>query len=381
MVDTIVFTHHKFNKKMSRIDIDKEFEDLKYQQSSKVSTENLTTEEIIKQSKVDYSEKLEPPPICLEVVSNNTNSIIGTMGTFSVIIGKAKSRKTFLTSLLISATLKNDNSNSFIKGHLPNDRKKVIFFDTEQARYKVQQIQNRILKLAEKTQTEDLSIHCLRPYSKEQRINVISEIIYNTKGLGLIVIDGIRDLTFDINNPQEAVETTGLLMKWTHDLNIHCICVIHQNKGDNNARGHLGTELINKGDTIISVTKQADDRELSVVEPEYCREREFQPFAFQIDENGLPYIDEEWTPQNKDGKKKTLSPHDFEIEPHKKMIDEIFDLQPNFKYTELTLRIKTIYEKNGVEMGINKAKDFLSFYISEKLIIKNETKKIYEKYL
>lgn len=362
---------------MIKIDIDKEFEDLKNEQSSKVMIENLTTQEIIKQSKVEYTEKLEPPPICLEIISNNTNSIIGTMGTFSVIIGKAKSRKTFLTSLLISATLKEDNQYSFIKGYLPEDRKKVIFFDTEQARYKVQQIQNRILKLADRTPTEDLSIHCLRPYSKEQRINVISEIIYNTKGLGLIVIDGIRDLTFDINNPQEAVETTGLLMKWTHDLNIHCICVIHQNKGDNNARGHLGTELINKGDTIISVTKQADDRELSVVEPEYCREREFQPFAFQIDENGLPYIDEEWTPQNKDVKKK-ITPHSFPIASHKSMIDEIFELQTSFKYTELALRIKTIYGKNGVEIGDNKAKEFLSFYQNEKLIVKNENR-TYEK--
>jgi hypothetical protein len=363
---------------MSRIEIDKEFELLQKQQFSNVSIEKLTTQEIIRKSKVEYSEKLEPPPICLEIVTNDSSSIIGTMGTFSVIIGKAKSRKTFLTSLLISATLKNENANEFIRGYLPNERKKVIFFDTEQARYKVQEIQNRILKLAQRLPTDDLSIHCLRPYSKEQRINVINEIIYNTEGLGLIVIDGIRDLTFDINNPQEAVETTGLLMKWTHDLNIHCICVIHQNKGDNNARGHLGTELINKGDTIISVTKQTDNRELSVVEPEYCREKEFQPFAFEIDENGLPYIVEDWKQQTKEGKKKTRSPHDFELDTHRRVVIVIFELQQRFKYTELVLRIKTIWSKNGVEFGDNKAKEFLSYYQNEKLIIKKEQH--YERY-
>lgn len=365
-------------KKMPKIDIDKDFEDLKNEQSSKVTIDNLTTEEIIKQSKVDYSEKLKPPPICLEIADENSKSTIGIMGTFSVIIGKAKSRKTFLTSLLVSATLKKDCSNSYIIGSLPTNQKKVIFFDTEQPRYKVQQIQDRILKLAGVNPTEDLSTYCLRPYSKEQRIDAIREIIYNTNGLGLIVIDGIRDLAFDINNPQEAVEVVGLLMRWTHELNIHCICVIHQNKGDNNARGHLGSELVNKGDTIISVTKQADDRELSVVEPEYCREREFKPFAFQIDETGLPYIDEEWTPQNKEVKKR-ISPHSFEIESHKTIIDEIFELQSSFKYTELVSRIKTIYGKNGVEIGDNKAKDFLSFYQNEKLIVKNENR-TYEKY-
>ena len=227
MVEIIVFTNNKITNKMSKIDIDNEFNQLKNQQVSKVqkvSSENLTIEEIIKESKVEYSEKLEPPPVCLEIIQNNKNSIIGTMGTFSVVMGKAKSKKTFLTSLLVSAVLKEEqNASEMIKGTLPTNRKKVIFFDTEQSRHKVQEIQNRILKLAGSTSTEDLSIYCLRPYHPTQRVDVIKNVIYNTPGLGMIVIDGIRDLAFDINSPQEAVETTGLLMKWTYDLNIYCI--------------------------------------------------------------------------------------------------------------------------------------------------------------
>ena len=370
---------------MSKIDIDNEFNELKNQEVSKVpkvSSENLTIEEIIKESKVEYSEKLEPPPVCLEIIQNNKNSIIGTLGTFSVVMGKAKSRKTFLTSLLVSAMLKEEQDPSeMIKGTLPINRRKVIFFDTEQSRHKVQQIQNRILKLAGNTSTEDLSTYCLRPYQPLQRVDVIKNVIYNTPGLGMIVIDGIRDLAFDINSPQEAVETTGLLMQWTYDLNIHCICVIHQNKGDNNARGHLGTELINKGDTIISVTRQEDDKELSIVEPVYCREKEFEAFAFKIDENELPYIFEDWTSRSNEGKKKSLSPHDIEIEAHKKHIEQIFEIQSSFKYTDLMRMIKTIFNKNGVSFGDNKAKDYISFYINEKLIIKKEANKtIGEKY-
>jgi hypothetical protein len=385
MAETIVFTNNKITNKMSKIDIDNEFNELKNQhvlKGPKISSENLTIEEIIKESKVEYSEKLEPPPVCLEIIKDNKNSIIGTMGTFSVVMGKAKSRKTFLTSMLVSAMLKKiQDATEMIKGTLPTDRNKVIFFDTEQSRHKVQQIQNRILKLAESTPTENLSIYCLRPYQPKQRVETIRDLIYNTPGLGMIVIDGIRDLTFDINSPQEAVETTGLLMKWTYDLNIHCICVIHQNKGDNNARGHLGTELINKGDTIISVTKQDDDKELSIVEPVYCREKEFEPFAFKIDETDLPYIFEDWRSRSNDGKKKSLSPHDIEIETHKKQIEQIFENQSNFKYTDLMRMIKTIFNKNGVSLGDNKAKDYISFYQNEKFIIKKEPNKtIGEKY-
>ena len=373
---------------MSKLNIDKEFEGLNNQQYSKVSNVNLTTEEIIKQSKVEYSEILEPPPVCLEIVSNNTISTIGTMGTFSVIIGKAKSRKTFLTSLLISGVLRNDNINSKIKGSLPPGKKKVIFFDTEQPRYKVNQIQRRILKLSERNPTEDLTIHCLRPYSKDERIDVIKKIIYNTPGLGMIVIDGIRDLLYDINNSQEAVETTGLLMKWTNDLDIHCICVIHQNKGDNNARGHLGTELINKGDTIISVTKQEMENDLSVVEPEYCREKDFDPFAFKIDDNGLPFVVDDWKSKKQDGQKVSLSPHDIPIETHRNILNDIYSVKPKYQCTELQESIRTIFEKHGVKFGKSKSIEFRSYYLNEKMIqwreadkTKGERFPVYEKYI
>lgn len=385
IVETIVFTHIKINEIMLKLDIENEFKELENQEKSKVINDELRTDEIIKESRVDYSEKLEPPPVCLEIESNNSKSIIATMGTFSVIIGKAKSRKTFLTSFLVSALLRNDNSNSIVKGSLKSDKKKVIFFDTEQARYKVQEIQNRILKLAERNQTEDFTIFCLRKYSKNERINAIEKVIYNTPGLGVIIIDGIRDLMYDINNSTEAVETTGRLMKWTDELNIHCMCIIHQNKGDNNARGHLGTELVNKGDTTISVTKNEKDKSMSIVEAEQCREKDFEPFAIRIDDQGLPYIDSDYKQKNNEGTKKALSPHDFETKIHRGFIDEIFELKPQFKYSELFLRIKTIWSKNGIEFGESKSKEFLSYYLNEKLIINKKPgvkgRGIYEKYI
>ncbi len=366
---------------MLKLEIENEFKDLENQEKSKVSNDNLTTEDIIKESRVDYSEKLEPPPVCLEIESNNSNSIIATMGTFSVIIGKAKSRKTFLTSLLVSALLKNGNSNSIIKGVLTNEKKKVIFFDTEQPRYKVIQIQHRILTLAEINKTEDFTIFCLRKYSTNQRIDVIKEVIYNTPGLGVIIIDGIRDLVFDINNSEEAVRTTGSLMKWTEELNIHCMCVIHQNKGDNNARGHLGTELVNKGETIISVTKDEKEKSLSFVEPEQCREIDFEPFAIRVDNNKLPYVDNDWKQPNKEGKKKGISPHDYNTTIQRDFVNEIFELKPQFKYTELCLRIITIWSKKGIQFGENKSKEFLSYYLNEKMIIKIDETKFYKKFI
>jgi hypothetical protein len=367
---------------MPLLDLEPEFKPLENKGFSKVSNDNLTIEEIINESRVDYSERLEPPPVCLEIEVNNSKSIIATIGTFSVIIGKAKSRKTFLTSLLVSALLRKDNDNSMIKGSLSNDKKKIIFFDTEQPRYKVIEIQRRILNLAERTQTEDFSIFCLRRYSTDQRINVIKKVIYETPGLGVIIIDGIRDLVFDINNSTEAVETTGRLMKWTDELNIHCLCVIHQNKGDTNARGHLGTELVNKGETIISVTKEEKEKSISIVEPEQCREKDFETFAIRVDDNKLPYVDNDWKAKDKDGKRISISPVNFELGVHRKLVADIFENQSQYKYSECCNMIRIMFAKNGTNFGECKSKEFLTYYQNEKMI-KNinpiRNKGIYEK--
>ena len=44
-------------------------------------------------------------------------------------------------------------------------------------------------------------------------------------------------------------------MQWTDDRQIHIHTILHQNKGDENARGHIGTELNNKAETVLLVEK------------------------------------------------------------------------------------------------------------------------------
>ena len=64
------------------------------------------------------------------------------------------------------------------------------------------------------------------------------------------------------------------LLKWTEEKNIHVVTVLHQNKNDGNARGHLGSELVNKAETVLSVTKDSKEKDISIVEAEYCRNKE-----------------------------------------------------------------------------------------------------------
>ena len=61
--------------------------------------------------------------------------------------------------------------------------------------------------------------------------------------------------------------------------------VLHTNPNTDKARGHIGSTLQRKAETMIYVRKVG---ERSVVEPQFCRNEEFAPFAFHVTEEGIP---------------------------------------------------------------------------------------------
>ena len=151
----------------------------------------------------------------------------------------------------------------------------------------------RILRLAglpTDRETDNLDFFMLREYSPKQRRQIINHALASDPGIGFVVIDGIRDLLYDINSPSESVDLINDLMRWSsmHDLHIHT--VLHLNKGDDNTRGHIGTELNNKAETILQVTKSQFDGNISEVKAMHIREKEFEPFAFRINNDALPEL-------------------------------------------------------------------------------------------
>ena len=80
-------------------------------------------------------------------------------------------------------------------------------------------------------------------------------------------------------------------MKWSGDINCHICSVLHENKTDTSLRGHLGTELQNKAETVISVSKSGNDVKII---PKFTRNEEFDGFYFKINADGLP---ERFVPQ------------------------------------------------------------------------------------
>jgi DNA-binding transcriptional MerR regulator len=323
--------------------------------------------EMLIASKIDPNKPLMPAPICLSVVgSDGKEGIIGTLGNISLIIGKAKSKKTFCISMFLASMAKNGLIQERFRGNLPNDKKRVIFFDTEQSQYNVQNVFHRVRKLIGAT-PENFDAHCLRKYTPEERLRIIEEAIYTTPDLGFVVIDGIRDLVTSINDEEQATQIASYLLKWTEEKNIHIVTVLHQNKGDLNARGHLGTELVNKAETVLSVSLDQNNKSISIVEAEFCRQREPETFAFFVDELGLPEVITDWkpSPTQTGGRKRKESPDSITDKVHFDTLSDIFRDLPKPTGTQIKNCLNTEFS-----IGTNMSGQYLTYYEKEGWITK-----------
>ncbi len=203
-------------------------------------------------------------------------------GNISAWTGAAKSKKTFAMTMLVSSMLA--GVNLYDKFH-STDKNNVLWIDTEQSPFDVQRINRRIVKLI--GDEMGLQMYGLRPLTPAQRIVKIDEALKLHK-CDVLVIDGARDLLMNINDPVESTEIATKLMRWSYDYNIHVAIVIH--KSANGLRGHIGTELENKAETVIQVTRNDSDINVSEIEEVYGRGKGFDSFSFFIDDEGLPVV-------------------------------------------------------------------------------------------
>ena len=331
-------------------------------------------ENIWQKSLIHVTDEFSLPPIVLQA----GEAIIDTLGNFSVSTGKAKAKKTFNVSAIVAAALVNGQVLEY-QASFPESKRTILYFDTEQSPYHCQLVMQRILKLAKlpiDKEPQNLKFSHLRAIADpNERREIIRYAIYNTPNVGLVVIDGIRDLMLDINNSTEATKLVGDLMQWTSEQNIHIQTVLHLNKGDDNARGHIGTELNNKAETVLQITKDNTMPERSIVAPSIIRSKPFEKFAFRLkeveDEICILEIDTSYT--DADCKSHRHSYHELSDTEHRKILTQAFSLHEVLPYGKLIVALKKAYtEVVGQSYGQTKLKELLQFLLNKAMVIKEE---------
>lgn len=222
----------------------------------------------------------DPEPVLVQ-----GNKTLCSRGNVATITGKPKAFKTFLNSGICAGFLEDET----LTISSPINNGKALFIDTEQSRSHAQKVQKRIYTLCgydTETVNNRFTFLSLRELSPKDRLKNCIEAI-ETLSPDFVIIDGIRDLVIDFNDLKESAIVVGELMRLSSAYNCAIVVVLHQNKADSNARGHLGSELCNKSETVLQVV---NNNGTATVSPVYCRNQEPGPFSFYINADGLPEL-------------------------------------------------------------------------------------------
>lgn len=327
--------------------------------------------DILSASQIKVTDSYETPPQIIWI----DNSTIATLGNFSASTGKAKSKKTFNVSAIVAASLAGKQVLNY-RAHLPEGKQRILYVDTEQSRFHCHNVLERILKLAglpDTTDNERLDFICLREYSPAIRIEVIDYALRRGKGYGLVVIDGIRDLMLDINSTSESVEVINKMMEWSSKYDLHIHCVLHLNKGDNNVRGHIGTEMSNKAETVLVISKSGNHPEVSEVRSMHIRDKDFMPFAFQVSEDGLPETATGYTFEDAPKRNVRTNFRELPLEQHQKALEAAFNGKPIKGFENAVQSLCAGYASIGFERGRSVMVKLLQYLTDElKLITKHD---------
>jgi hypothetical protein len=212
-----------------KIELDFDFDKFKFD----LSTENLTQEKIL-------------------TIQGKT---ILTLGSFLVLTGKPKARKTTFLHAIIE-TLITGNEKFTIQGEL-NNKNKIALVDTEQSIFDLYQSLNRLAtglncKLKE---VPNLDVYTARAGDVNLIKKLITTICEKTENLGVICIDGLIDLVDDINDVRQAKEAINFIKSIADKFNVSIIGILHQNKGTNFSLGHLGSFASRFAQSELSIEK------------------------------------------------------------------------------------------------------------------------------
>ncbi len=213
-------------------------------------------------------------------------------GELVALSGKAKSGKTFVSSILMALSFR---SLVLSVERIEPKRLHVLWYDTEQSEESTQDIlRNRIIPMTgipeDQFPMDIFDIFNVRAEGYDQRLPMLEAAVRHYHP-DLVILDGIRDLVADINDGVVAQECLERLMHLASDERCCIVCILHQNKSveDRNLRGWIGTELKNKAFEVYECSKsseriftwgQTDTRKYDILDT----------LKFAVNDDGIPYL-------------------------------------------------------------------------------------------
>lgn len=253
----------------------------------------------IKSSEIKFSEP---------IIMQQGNAVIFPH-TINVIQGQAGVHKSRLAEMICSAFLKRHNCQNELLGYKRKDYDTtldVIYVDTErnlseQLPFALQSIQMKA-GFEREDHPDCFKYISLLQINRKERFSALNEYLNYIRTTAnrpmFIVLDVSTDCIEDFNKTDKSMELIDLMNIAINEHNVIFLCLIHENPKSDKARGHFGTELMNKASTVMQVgfEKDASNEDTTIIRVKYLKCRStarHTPFhiKYSEEEKGLVLAD------------------------------------------------------------------------------------------
>jgi len=187
--------------------------------------------------------------------------------TISLIQGQSGVHKSGLAQLICACLIKNPYSTNCLLDFEVNEKTKdihVLYIDTErnladQFPFAMQKIILQAGHYISEMPNNFNFISFLSTPRKDRPALLNIWLGYYTRqkqGHLVVILDVSTDFIEDFNSVNDTMKLSDLMNNLINHHKVTFICVIHENPGSEKARGHYGTEMLNKATTIIQVSEE-----------------------------------------------------------------------------------------------------------------------------
>ena len=223
--------------------------------------------------------------VCSEPLILREGNGIFYPNTINIIQGKSGTHKSRLVEVLISCILSNESYDHFLGfSYEGNNQINCILADTE--RNLKEQLPLAIQNIKKLTNTpiqedlqqfEPVSLIHIKRNERFKILRILLDDLRNKTDHHLfIILDVVTDCVSNFNDPKSSLELIDLMNEYINEFDVTFLCVIHENPSSSDkARGHLGTELMNKASTVLKI---GIEKEHDIIKLEFLKCRRSERF-------------------------------------------------------------------------------------------------------
>ena len=188
-------------------------------------------------------------------------------GNIITIAAAVKSGKRSVISAMMASMMSSIGQDYLgFEGNNPGG-KAVLHYDTEQSRGDHYHMMMRALRRADlqapPSWFSSYSLTLLDPAERRAAISAMARKAAANRGLHSLFIDGVADLVFDVNDLKEACSLVTELHQLATETGCVIVTALHHNPGGEKTRGHLGSQIERKSESVLVLRKEGETVSIS----------------------------------------------------------------------------------------------------------------------